>query len=83
MSVTKQEFDRIHEAGKALKVILLRDRVQYEPGIEDYLVCSVEEATRLTKRALDVDCTHAYTHDTQPADYKFCPWCGGQHRQRQ
>ena len=36
-----------------------------------------------TKRALDAGCGHAYTHDSQPADYHFCPWCGGEHRQRQ
>lgn len=54
MSMTKQEFDRIHEAGRELKSILQRDRIQYEPGIEAYLVRAVEEATRLTKRAPDV-----------------------------
>jgi hypothetical protein len=36
-----------------------------------------------TTRALDADCTHAYTHDTQPVDYRFCPWCGGEHHPRQ
>ena len=78
MNITKKEFDRLHEAGSKLKEILQRDRVQYEPGIESYLVRAVEEATKLTS-VLDSNCTHAYTHDTQPADYSFCPWCGGKH----
>lgn len=38
---------------------------------------------RLTMRALDGGCTHAYTHGDQPDDYNFCPWCGGKHRRRQ
>lgn len=33
--------------------------------------------------SLDAGCSHAYSHDTQPADYKFCPWCGGEHLPRQ
>ena len=41
------------------------------------------EERHLTKHALDAGCTHAYSHDSQPADYKFCPWCGGEHHPRQ
>ena len=52
MAVDKKEFDRIKEIGEKLKDIFVRDGINIF-GIEDYLVRSVEEATRLTKRAPD------------------------------
>jgi len=36
----------------------------------------------LTPRALDAGCSHAYSHGSQPADYIFCPWCGGEHQRQ-
>lgn len=53
MSVSKEEFDRIHLVASRLKMIFVRDGASIPEGYEDYIVRSVEEATRLTQRAPD------------------------------
>jgi hypothetical protein len=50
-----KKFDRMQAIGRKLREIFDRDKTPFAPGCEDYLVRSVEEATRLTMRALD-DC---------------------------
>ena len=75
MSVSKEEFDRIHEAGKKLKGILKRDGVRGLDGLEDYLVRAVEEA-RLTMRASDgAYCDCPDKHDPKKVIAGYCVHC--------
>lgn len=53
MRTPSEEFERVQEIAKRLKMIFERDGIQHE-GEEDYLVRSVEEATRLTTLAPDL-----------------------------
>jgi hypothetical protein len=74
MTTMKEEFDRFHKIGKRLKMIFERDGLHHE-GEEDYLVRSVEEATRLTTLAPDLGwvCGKCRTfNDDRDSHCRFC-----------
>ena len=83
MRTPKEEFDRVHEIGKRLRLIFERDGIvkngEYNiihlDGIEAYLVRSVEEATRLTMLAPDLGwvCGKCRTfNDDRDLQCRFC-----------
>lgn len=82
MRTLKEEFDRVHEIGKRLKLIFERDGINMfsEHGLrldgsEDYMVRAVEEATRLTMLAPDLGwtCGKCKTfNDDRDSQCRFC-----------
>lgn len=71
-----KEFDSIHETGKRLKEIFARDKVRGMDGLEDYLVRSVEEAARLTKRVPDWIYWHCKCGQFNIYTNEHCARCG-------
>lgn len=74
--VSDLEFDRIHEIGKKLKELFYRDGFTKADGLEDYLVRSVEEATRLTMHTV-INCPDSPSRRHYFDDEKgVCLYCG-------